>query len=1117
MKKIFVRAVSVILSVSIILSCAVFALAAGDEKYTGKILMAVNTDYNYFTAKDGSYSVSSSGARQESNTSQAVEQPDIIPAANDVFGKINVASPAEYREYLRTHKDEPQAIISNDYKVGDTLDIIAIMSSGIFDIQTGEINAEIDDEELLNKIYITIKCIYTDDDCTVWAQVRDDGTLCNTEAQARKAAEFYDSFHKEEEQVFGPNLIDTDGDGKFALIGYDYAENCSNVGGYFFSEDLTNEYGFVGNVFAPVSLFSNNMDCVYFNSRCLGDRKTLVHEYQHYLFECNQFYGKTNFDYVPFEESYVTEGFSRCAEVIFGGYTVDDFNYAATLGDDISLAKWNSASGTNLYYCYELGGAFFNYLRNRYAILTGDKSEDFAGKGLFLDFHSRRTFLTQFCSMEIFGEMLYPDDEYPGLKTKEAKARQLIIDFWKAVILNEDSGIYGFNGENIVYLSRYYFVDDHLPKSKATLRPGMADICYIDSGKTAEVKIKDKTDNIYIEAIDSGYTVTFDYNNPDDPYSETEYFFSSDEMTVDYCYWRRFGYYFSGWSEDKNADSPDYKPGDNLLIEKDMVLYGVWKEAPEVTAGRDYTPDDFENSTSFMFIPEETGNYTFTKTNPRISTGYHWLGLLDKDCDGFSNIYSFYNEETGEVEETFSLIQGERYQILINDNSDFRIEKESVSYTLTFIADGEEYDSFSGRTKYSFYASEYYLDGFTFCGWSADSSSENPEYIPGNYYDIELSQDTVLYAIYKPCEVINGESTVNIERDYDGQQTNYYFIPESDGTYEFEFTTREGENDWGYFGVFDEDGRYVGDIFSGTETGAFAGGLKYIIAPGTNIESFKIKKISDKTDTELSLIDGNKVYYSDSGKPAYIIPENKPEEGYKGVFDSWRDYKAGDTVPVLRGKKVLESWFDKPYIYNEGTYNIDYAGYNKTDKRYYVLIPSYRENLFKITAKDGSVYFDPSVSGDWRVCFRETEGCLLICPLDDEYGNDVPVIFSKETTGFTVEIIDNPVTVTYSAEGATNIPEPEIIYGIGYITLEEPQKRNMEFIGWKLDYDYGDGTTFSTIYSPGDKIFADEDITLTALFARPSLIEKITSWFESLKTKLKEFFIMILQVILQYF
>ncbi|MBR3439917.1 MAG: hypothetical protein IKH13_10490, partial [Clostridia bacterium] len=532
MKKIFVRAVSVILSVSIILSCAVFALAAGDEKYTGKILMAVNTDYNYFTAKDGSYSVSSSGARQESNTSQAVEQPDIIPAANDVFGKINVASPEEYREYLRTHKDEPQAIINNDYKVGDTRDIIAIMASDAVDIQTAEFYEDADPEEVFNKIFITIKCIYINDDCTVWTQVKDDGTQCNTEAQARRAAEIYDSFHKEEEQVFGPNLIDTDGDGKFALIGYDF--EVGNVAGYFYSEDLTNEFGFVGNVFAPVSLISNHMDCVYFDTHSLGDRTTLIHEYQHYLFECNQFFGKTNFNYLPFEENYVTEGFSRCAETIFGGYTADDFNEAATLGDDISLTKWDSASGTNLYYCYEVGSAFFNYLRNRYAILTGDKSEDFAGKGLFLDFHGKRTVLNQFCSMEIFGEMLYPDNEYPELKTGEAKARQLIVDFWKAVILNEESGIYGFNSENVVYLNPYYFIDNRLPESKKTLRPGMADICYIDSGKTAEVKIKDKTDNIYIEAIDSGYTVTFDCNNPDDPYSETEYFFSSDEMTVDY-------------------------------------------------------------------------------------------------------------------------------------------------------------------------------------------------------------------------------------------------------------------------------------------------------------------------------------------------------------------------------------------------------------------------------------------------------------------------------------------------------------------------------------------------------------------------------------------------------
>ncbi|MBQ6265161.1 MAG: InlB B-repeat-containing protein [Clostridia bacterium] len=1117
MKKLFVKAVSVVLSASVILSCAVFALAAGDEKYTGKILMAVNTDYNFFTGKDGSYSVSTSAKKQGADSANAGEQPDIIPTANDVFGKINVASPEEYREYLRTHKDEPQAVPANEYCVGDTLDIIAIMATDIVDIQTGEINEGTDGEDVIDKAFITIKCIYTNDSCTVWTQIRDDGTQCNTNEEARKAAEIYDSFHKEEEQVFGPNLIDTDGDGKFALIGYDFAQD-SGVIGYFYSEDLTNEYGFVGNVFAPVSLISNHMDCVYFNTDYLGDKTTLVHEYQHYLFECNQFYGKTNFNYVPFEEKFVTEGFSRCAEVMFGGYTIDDFNYAATLGSDISLTKWDTASGDNLFYCYEIGGAFFNYMRNRYAILTGDKSEDFAGKGLFLDFHGRRNILNQFCSMEIFGEMLYPDADYPALRTKEAKARQLIIDFWKAVLLNEKSGIYGFNGENVVFINPHYFIKDRLPGSKETLRPGMANFYYIDSGKTADVKVKEKSGNIYTEAINSGYTVTFDYNDPDEPYSYTDFYIASEEITVDYNYRTRFGYYLSGWSENKKAQNPDYKPGDSFVIEKDTVLYAVWKNAPEVTAGRDYTPGDYGEVTVFIFIPDESGNYTFTKTNPKTGTEYSGLYISGIDTYVGAESYYYNNEETNIIQKTVSLEKGKKYQFTIMDRSDFRIDKETESYTLTFMVDGKEYRSFSGRTKYSFIASYYYIDGYNFCGWSSSADSANPEYLPGNNYDIELSQDTVLYAVYTPCEVINSGSAVNIERGYDGQQVNYIFIPESDGTYSFEFTTLEGETDWGYFGVYDEKGKYVGDIYSGTETGAFAGDCKYIIAPGTNIESFTIEKISDEADTELLLVDGAETVYSDSGKPAYIIPDTKPEESYKGIFNGWGYYEAGETVFVLRNTKTLSSGYDKPYIYifDKVTFDIDFACYNKTDDRYYVFIPSYIYSLYKITAKDGSVYVDPSVSDEWKVCFRETDDCLLICPLYDRYSHDVPVMFSSGVTEFTVEKIDAPVTVTYSAEGASDVPAPQTINGSGYISCEEPQMKNAEFIGWKYEYN-SYGTTVYSIYGPGDKIIADKDITLTAIFEKPSVIERIISWFESLKAKIRQSLILLLQIILECF
>ncbi len=556
MKKYFTGSISLLLSAIILFSCTVSGFSADTEKYTGKVLMALNTDYDYFYCEDGYYfftgdnSAVTAGSEKKSESSGK-------NTADDVVDNVVVASPEEYTAYLKAHKNENQSILSSSYKVGDTKRIIAHY------------------EDNAGRGRINIKCIYEGKDCTVWTQVFDDGSLFSSEKEAKKVADYFDSVHRAEEEIFGQNLIDADGDGKFAIISYDIYDEYG-LAGYMNYDDLSNKLGFTDKVYTPSGILGgNHMDCVYLKD--LTDLGTAVHEYQHYLFAGNNYRGKTNFDLPLRAETFVDEGFSMCAEVIISEFRFD-LNSAMERADEISLIDFDTD-----WDCYEVAGAFCNYLRNRYAVLTGDKTKDFAGKDFYLEYHGRRNRDNHYKSMEVFADILYPENKYPGLKTSADRAKQLITDFWKAVLLNEKTGIHGFNGEEIV---RGLSIEEEPPLNIEALKPGMARFYLLNSFEQGEAVIKSKSENIYFEAFDMDNICSLVYDINIDGVSETlkDYFNVGDIVLALSPEFQDFdvykdnpGYYFAGWSENRDANKADFLPYDELTPDKDSVFYAVWK------------------------------------------------------------------------------------------------------------------------------------------------------------------------------------------------------------------------------------------------------------------------------------------------------------------------------------------------------------------------------------------------------------------------------------------------------------------------------------------------------------------------------------------------------------
>ena len=1072
MKKPIIRSVSVLLSALIVISCAATGFASGTGKYTGKILMAVNTDYLLSDMSEGWYSFDVSGSTGKKAAGKPGSSAD-CSGCGDVIDNVVAATPEEYERYIKTHGDEQQAVMSSEYHVGDTKKIYASYTDN-------------DDNSFIN-----IRCIYIGDACTVWTQVLSDGSLYDSEEDAKETAAHFDSVYKAEQAVFGKNTIGTDGDGKFAIISYNINYE-AGVAGYVDYGDLVNKFGFIGRVLVGSDIFSNHMDCVYMHG--LPANSTLVHEYQHYLFGCNGYYGKTNYNYISGYEPFVNEGFSECAEIIFSENRLSIYG-AMRCADEISLTRWVFNS-----YCYEISGAFCNYLRNRYAVLTNDTSGDFAGKGFYLEYHSRRTRETQIKSTEIFGDILYPADAYPELKTSADRAKQLIIDFWKAVLLREETGIYGFNGEDVI---GGFFCEEKLPVYTEILMPGMAKFYEIDSGRTADAVVASSSENIYFEAFESvegsgtaangNYTFDYNYENSPEPFTVTvspgyklhfpdPYDYDSEIELLPL----RPEYNFAGWAESSSAVKPDYQPYEAIDAPDCSVFYAVWNKRPVIEAETSYTTALFSGSYDRLvsFTPAETGYYTVVSdTSGCVYSSEPEPGRLDEVYAGSSHEIVYY------------LTGGAEYYIRIwssygfdpDYEPSFTINKPYRGYSLTFVTDNEaEYvpDPYFGKTEYIlprlYIPYESYLDN-QFVGWSLTEGAATPDYDAGD--TLTLTEDTVLYAVHRPNPVLTGDCGFDVEYG----KSMFTFIPPSDGTYEI---TTEGDSVF----VYDENGKNLGWLpeLSGEQNnkGAFAGGHKYYIRALSDVVHFEIRRVSDEINTELVLADynGNEVYRG-SGKPYYTIPDKEPEDDYNGIFTEWEGYyKAGDTVFVLNSRRLFPNY---SWVRCEpgNTYGIEDTAFNKADNRRYFNLVVYEKGVYKITAKGGLAYYEQLPDSRDNLLFRNTdEGCFLFT------GKSVTVMLDPDVTEFTIEEITDLKTLTFSAEGASGVPAPVRACGFAVIPDVSPEKEGMRFGGWLYTYTFR-GEEYSVLYDdPGERFFLPEDSTLTAIFTESS----VSSFFERL-------------------
>lgn len=276
---------------------------------------------------------------------------------------------------------------------------------------------------------------YSGEHCNVWLEAEDARDI--TDEMVTELGMEYDFYiHHRMEKAFGP-VCDINGDGKMAILLYDIQDEYSlapdsadkYTGGFFLPADMTSE-------------FYNCMDVLHIDTYpSIPDdgsldrvKSTMVHELQH-LIECSaqlkpsettpgKFVKKC--DEIPI---WINEGLSMAAEHMLYGVLEDrisHYNGLKYTNMNIPLADWSR--GNSLSH-YSLSYLFIQYLRTQ--------TKDFPGGGEEI---YKRIITSGQRSGRCIEEAMR--SFYPNITNSD-----IFRNFYIALTLKEDSGLFGFAGE----------------------------------------------------------------------------------------------------------------------------------------------------------------------------------------------------------------------------------------------------------------------------------------------------------------------------------------------------------------------------------------------------------------------------------------------------------------------------------------------------------------------------------------------------------------------------------------------------------------------------------------------------------------------------------------------
>ena len=239
-------------------------------------------------------------------------------------------------------------------------------------------------------------------------------------------------------------------------------------------------------------------------------------------------------------------------------------------------------------------------------------------------------------------------------------------------------------------------------------------------------------------------------------------------LTLSYNIPTREGYSFLGWAPSPSATVASYQPGDSFLNNADTTLWAVWKALPP----------SISVSESIICL-----NYD---TNKSETITFTISGQLPSSCHLNANHSTTISTSWGAwVGKQCSLTITATEEAVTNNNLvvTLRDKNENVYATITvyvycagkyctvnFDANGGTNAPESQKVPYNHVGPESRLtdkkptrSGYTFLGWSTNSTDVIPEYCYLEEDTIVLTDDVTLYAIWHETEF-----SVVVNRDLNG-------------------------------------------------------------------------------------------------------------------------------------------------------------------------------------------------------------------------------------------------------------------------------------------------------------------------------------------------------------
>lgn len=247
------------------------------------------------------------------------------------------------------------------------------------------------------------------------------------------------------------------------------------------------------------------------------------------------------------------------------------------------------------------------------------------------------------------------------------------------------------------------------------------------------------------------YTLSFDANGGSNPPEAISYSYSEDFIFIPDTEDNptREHYEFKGWSDASDSSEVKYShTGNNTYYcgQSSTVLYAVWEELPKYT------------------VEFNTGSSTESQEV------YQGDSIILPSISLEGNILLGWSTTNNKAD---VLPEGSSYTV--TEDVIFYAMWEVITYTLSFNANGgtgiPESVTYAHGTEEYINLSETIptYTGYTFLGWSTNSTSTVSEYQPGDSFYLS-NNSTVLYAVWKLNDITSGNSASS---DYIKNPGNY--------------------------------------------------------------------------------------------------------------------------------------------------------------------------------------------------------------------------------------------------------------------------------------------------------------------------------------------------------